>query len=249
MDSFVGIGNNHWRESEESWNASFDYVAGVLAAEKPDVIMVEYGFREYGVFNAEWAKSIAQQIEQGRAKVKFELIEQRFPLIYLDDLCVFSEGAASKTPIEARAAITYALANGVPVFFVDEPFLRSNNFSPEVRERGIIGFQNSRAQNYVVLLTDYENPRTGTQGLRLMERNLFITSAAETLDVKFKPKTLASVGGLLHYYLTKENVRDLGFFDPNYNDQFTLPALLKVKDTRVYNALEMKLVKPQPPVK
>lgn len=234
MDTFIGIGSEHWLDT-------FDYVFEVLKSEQPEIILVEYGFKEYGIFSAEWARSKSRRIEQGKAEVKFDLTDERIPKIYLDDLCVFSEGVISKTPYEARAAISYALRNSVPAFFVNEPFLHGTNFSADVRERGIIGFQNVDRPSYRVVITDHHMQRSNI-GMRTKERNFFIKAAAQMLDQLYNPKVLASVGGSLHYFLSERAAKSPFIKLEDYTLQFTLPAILDVKEKRIYSAEGRRLV-------
>ena len=245
MDTFIGIGNKHWRNSEEEWNLSFGFVYDVLTSEKPDLIVAEYGFYEFPVFSLISERTRAQRIEEGRAKIKFDFIKKRIPRITLGGLEIFNEGTCSLTPIESRAAISYALRNKVPVFFVDEPFAECKSFSRNVREHGIIGFQKGKRPNYSVLLT------RGNASLSdicstycLKERNLFAKAAIETLDAKFSPKIIAGVGGSAHYFFNEEMIKPYyEFFNrQDYAIQYTIPSLIKAKNTRVYDAIEMKLL-------
>ncbi len=70
-----------------------------------------------------------------------------------------------------------------------------------LRKRGIIGFQKGKNPNYRILLTEGNAPLSETgKGYRVKNRNLFAKAAIETLDSKFSPNTIASVGGMAHYF-------------------------------------------------
>jgi len=234
MEIFVGIGHDHFTDR-------FDYVLDVLKSEQPDLILAEYGFREYAIFSTEGARSKATRIEKGNAVVRFDLTDEKLPRIFLDDLCVFSEGVTSQTPYESRAAVAYALQNNIPVFFVDEPFLHGENFSRDAREQGIIGFNNNGQPSYRVVITDYNGPRTNTKNLRLRQRNLFVKAASQKLEELYQPKVVASVGGTLHYFLSDKDMRN-PFLDKDYGPQFTLPVILDAKEKRIYDALERRVM-------
>ena len=230
MNTFIGIGCNHWKDS-------YDYVSSVLQKEKPDLVLVEYGICNVGAFDTEPGSLLCKRVEEGKAEAHFDLSKEQEPKIYLDDIMIFD----SRAPSEAAAGVGYALNRSIPVFLINEPFRRAKGFSETLRNKGIIGFESKEKQGYRIILTQHDKTAFTQRTFNfLKQRNYFFKDAIEVLDDLYKPSTVASVGGLLHYSVgTNESC----LLEPGYASEFTFTALVNAKKKVIYDAAKMKRVK------
>jgi len=236
MNRLICVGNDHYR--------NFEYVLDVLNSEKPDILAVEFELY-WPEFTSPWSVQRERKIERGIAKLSFNQTNEISPKIYLSGICVFSEDYPAQGTDEARAAVVYALKNGISVFFVDAPFFYCPNFSRGVRERGIVGFKNGENPNYRIVLTDSPLPREEISKLNLRRRNLFMAGAAKKLEELYHPSVFASVGGKLHYFIKSDDhgnpdlEKEIEF---GYGPKFFLQSLINANEKRVYNADEKRRI-------
>ena len=227
MKRFIGIGAMHWTER-------FDYIYSILEKEKPDLILLEYGFDNVMPFRTEHDR--CKRIETRQAKVEFDLSRKNEPKVYLDEFLVFGRRA----PSESRAGMSYGLNKGIPVFLADEPFIRAKGFSKKIQEKGIIGFENNNMPGYEIMITPHDREKHPDNTYnQLIQRNFFFKDALDVLEQIFRPGTVAGIGGLSHYYLTKyaNSIR------PGYGPEYTLSYLINAEKKIIYDSIRKRKIK------
>jgi hypothetical protein len=237
MRLFAGIANLHHRNLRVALDL-FDQI-------QPDLIVAEMGITQ-----GRFTRSQARRIEALQASIEYDFSYETGPKILLESTPIFNLANAYSdnraAPMETRAALQYGLTYNIPVFLINEPFysLRPNRFSPEVRDRGIIGFVNYPHPRYGICLVDFKRPKTKRPSRHwgIKARSLFEAAAINTLDRLFNPEIVASAGGNLHYHIPDGGDPDADM-DPTHSREFTLDKLVKAEETRIYSAVDNRRIK------